>query len=163
MNIKKIKLSISYNYYYRNMDIVMNSTMTWSSNLTSTNIESGDKFNRRIPDHVTNNLVCGVMISIIFLWTTCFFCVFRSIYASGGSGTLTVPNHVRFGRSANVPIERHVVPNNTINSSSHLKCPENSMLHHPDEATISNTSRNDHSSTCFAYKLQMRLEKITPV
>ena len=141
----------------------MNSTMTWSSNLTSTYAESEDKFNRRIPDYVKTNLVCGVMISIIFLWTTCFFYVFCSIHASRVRGTLTDPNHVRFGRSAKVPIEMHVVPNNTFSSSSHLKCPENSILHHPDEAKISNKSKNDHSSTCFAYKLQMRLEKITPV
>ena len=145
------------------MDIVMNATMSWSSNLTSTNTESGDKFNRRIPDHVTNNLVCGVMISIIFLWTTCFVCVFRKIRASGVRGTLTDPNNVRFGRSTKVPIEMHVVPNNTSNSSSYIKCPTNSRLHHPGRAKTSKNSRNDHSNICIAYKLQMRLENITPV
>ena len=124
------------------MDIVMNATIAWSSNLTSTNTESGDKFNRRIPDHVTNNLVCGVMISIIFLWTTCFVCVFRKIRASGVRGTLTDPNNVRFGRSTKVPIEMHVVPNNTSNCSSHLKSTENSMQHLPDQAKTSNNSKN---------------------
>ena len=145
------------------MDIVKNSTITWSSNLTSTYAESEDKLHRRIPDYVTTNLVCGVMISIIFLWTTCFFCVFRSIHASGVRGTPTDPNNVRFGGSAKVPIEMHVVPNNTSNYSSHLKSTENSMLHLPDQAKTSNNSRNDHSRACIAHALQMRLENIAPV
>ena len=108
-------------------------------------------------------LVCWVMICIIFMVTTCFFCVFPCIHANGVRETPTDPNNVRFGESAKVPIEMHVVPNNTSNSSSHLKSTENSMQHLPDQAKTSNNYKNDHSSTCFAYALQMRLENIAPV
>ena len=138
--MKKIKLRISFNYYYREMDIVL-ALFSVSDTI----------------------LVCVVMICIIFMVTTCFFCVFRSIHASGVRGTPTDPNNVRFGGSAKVPIEMHVVPNNTSNYSSHLKSTENSMLHLPDQAKTSNNSRNDHSRACIAHALQMRLENIAPV
>ena len=141
----------------------MNSTMTWSSYLKQMNSESGAKFDQRVPNFLTNNLVFGVMISIIFLFTGCFFYVFRSIHASRIRETRTDPSNVRFGRFTKVPIERHVVPNNTSNNSSYLKCPANSMLHHPGHPNSSNNSRNNHSNDLIAYKLQMRLEKITSV
>ena len=141
----------------------MNTTMAWTTNLTTTNSESRDWFNCLVPNFVTSDLVFGVMISIIFLVTACFFYVFRSIHARGSRGTSTDPNNVQLGSVARVPIEMHVVPNNTSNSSSHLKCPENSMVHYPGHSETSNSSSTDSANDLIAYQLQMRLENITPV
>ena len=141
----------------------MNTTMGWPTNLTATNSESRDWFNRLVPNFVTNDLVCGVMISLIFLVMACFHYVFRSIHASDVRATSTSPNNVQFGRIARVPIEMHIVPNNTLNSSSYLKCPENSMVHYPGHSETSNSSSTDYANDLIAYQLQMRLENITPV
>ena len=145
------------------MDTRKNTTMAWPTNLTTTNSESRDWFNCLVPNFVTSDLVFGVMISIIFLVTACFFYVFRSIHARGFQGTSNDPNNVQLGSIARVPIETHVVPNNTSNSSSYLKCPENAMHYHPGHSKTSNSSSTDYSNDLIAYQLKMRLEKITHV
>ena len=139
------------------MDPRMNITSTWLKYLTSTYSESGAKFNRRDPDF-TIDLVCGVTITTLFLLTGCFFYVFYKIHASSVRGTLTDPNNVRFGRNLKEPIEMVVIPNNTSKKSPCRKVPANSTLSRSSYAKSSDTSRNDHSNICIAYKLQMRLE-----
>ena len=141
----------------------MNSTMTMLTYLTSTNSEPGNTFNGHSPSWLTADLVCGITIITLFLLTACFFYIFCKIHASGVRGTLTDPNNVRFGRSTKVPIEMHVVPNNTPNDSSSRKVSSNSVLHQPFQAKTSNRSRNDFSNIQIAYKLQMCLDNITPV
>ena len=138
----------------------MNTTMARFTNLTSTTLESRDWFIRPIPNFVTNDLVCGVMISIIFLVMACFHYVFRSIHASDVRATSNAPNNVQFGRIARVPIEMHVVPNNPPNNFGYRMAPGNSILTHPLHARTTYSSRDDQSNARIAYKLQMHPEKV---